>query len=94
MTGFVLNRSFVVEHATNNLSADPTERLFARRSRQNAVRVTAGSDPERRGRPGSRSSDAGQWLVGVSFSMTRSRLKLAAFWRGGKSRNVIRKLPT
>ena len=31
---------------------------------------------------------------GASFSITWSRLKLAAFWRGGYSWNVARKLPT
>ncbi len=31
---------------------------------------------------------------GVSFSITWSRLKLAAFWRGGYSWNVARNLPT
>jgi hypothetical protein len=36
-----------------------------------------------------------QWPVGsVIFFMTSSRLKLAAFWRGGYSFNVARNLPT
>ena len=35
-----------------------------------------------------------QPLGGASFSITWSRLKLAAFWRGGYSWNVARKLPT
>ena len=38
---------------------------------------------------------AGAYSVGgVSFSITWSRLKLAAFWRGGYSWNVARNLPT
>jgi len=33
----VLNRSLIVERATKDLSVGPTERLFARCSRQNAL---------------------------------------------------------
>ena len=37
---------------------------------------------------------ADQLVGGTRLSMTWSMVKLAAFWRGGYSLNVFRKLPT
>jgi hypothetical protein len=46
----------------------------------------------RRPRPG---DAAGYWFEPwVTASITRSRLKLPGFWRGGKSRKLCSQLPT